>query len=323
MFNVSEMIRDNMIVTIVTASFLPYAKAIRAAVAEFDETVGFVAIVIDPTDEASLPGWVISQQTLSAEQPRAQQLMAQYHASEHSDFLRWSLKSQLLLYCIRNGAKKVLWCDPDLMFFEDPKPLFEMIEPETVLLSPHYRAFRPSTNDADFRKNFTEGMFQAGFLGIGQNTAEMLDWWAEACLWEMSKDPAAGTYVDQKFLDLLPVYWSGTKILKHRGCNIADWNWDECRRTGSKESTLINGQDPIIFIHFTDGLNAAILRGRDTILLSYVERYTALMKRFDPDFQLRLPQRQSSPDVAGKNGMWVRAARLLRDVRDSCRQLFE
>lgn len=312
-----------MIVTIVTASFLNYARALRAAIAEFDDTIGFLAIVSDRSDDTSLPEWTMLPQTVAEKQPRARQLIDQYDASKDSDFLRWSLKSQLLLYCVQHGAQKVLWCDPDLMFFEDPKPLFDMIEPDTVLLSPHYRAFRPSTDETNFRKNFTEGLFQAGFVGVGQNTHEMLDWWAEACLWDMSKEPASGTYVDQKFLDLLPVYWSGTKILRHRGCNVADWNWHESERIAGKQGALINGQESIIFVHFTDGLNAEILHGRDTALLPYLERYTELMKRFDSDYQVRLPKPWPPSSVVGESGIWSSAWRFLRTIKHSCRRLLK
>ncbi|MCH2203693.1 MAG: hypothetical protein MK102_17125 [Fuerstiella sp.] len=284
-------IRDNMVVTIVTASFLHYARALRSAFEELNAGTGFLAIVIDPTPGTSLPEWAIGPQTLCEEQPRAQQLIEHYRETDRGDAFRWSLKSQLLLYCIRHGAKKVLWCDPDLMFFEDPKPLFDMIEPDTVLLSPHFRAFRPSTNEVEFQKNFTEGIFQAGFLGVGQDTNEFLDWWAEACLWDMSKNPVLGTYVDQKFLDLLPVYWSGTKILKNRGCNIGEWNWHENKRVVSNANTLINGEDSVMFVHFTDWTIAEILHGRDTSLRPYLERYVRLIRRYDSSFQPRVPAR--------------------------------
>lgn len=292
---VSDFIQDNMIVTIVTRSFLIYARAIQAAIEEFDDAIGFLAVVVDAAPEEALPQWALRPPALADEQPRARQLIERYSSAEDSDALRWSLKSQLLQYCLSSGAKKVLWCDPDLMFFENPAPLFDMIEPDTVLLSPHFRAFRPSTDEDDFRKNFTEGLFQAGFVGVGKDTQEVLDWWAEACLWDMSKDAAGGMYVDQKFLDLLPVYWTGTKILRHRGCNVADWNWFENHRTAADSGATINGKDPVMFIHFTDGTAAAIQRGRDPLLRPYLDRYAELLRRFDPDFQLRLPVPPAPP----------------------------
>ena len=288
---ISVTIRDNMAVTIVTASFLHYAKALKAAFEELNAAIGFLAIVIDPVPDTPLPEWAVGPETLCEELPRARQMIEQYRESDRGDALRWSLKSQLLLYCIQHSAKKVLWCDPDLMFFEDPEPLFDMIESDTVLLSPHFRAFRPSTNEIDFQKNFTEGIFQAGFLGVGHGTCQFLDWWAEACLWDMSKNPAVGTYVDQKFLDLLPVYWSGTKILRNRGCNVAEWNWHENKRVVSDGGTLINGQDPVMFVHFTDWTIAEILHGRDIGVKPYLERYVELVRRYKPSFQLRVPAR--------------------------------
>jgi hypothetical protein len=47
---------------------------------------------------------------------------------------------------------------------------------------------------------------------------------------QKAKDPSHGQFVDQTHLNLLPIYFDHVKILKHRGCNVANWKQVECRR---------------------------------------------------------------------------------------------
>jgi hypothetical protein len=273
------------VVTIVTQSFLPYAKALFEALNELDSQIEFVAMVVDPNGE-TLPSWAITTDKLS-DLPRASQILDKYSAN--ANHLRWALKSQVILYCIKQGAEAVFWVDPDIMFFQSPAFLFDSLEPSQVVLSPHYRAFHSSADPINFRKNFTEGLFQAGFIGFGNKTEPVLDWWAESCLWQMDKNATSGLYVDQRFLDLLPVMWKDTTILRHRGCNLAEWNRHESQRVLVENEVRINGHDPVIFIHFTDETIGEILTGRDAILRPFLDAYLARMTRMDPTFRPRLP----------------------------------
>ena len=277
--------KDNAIVTIVTKSFVHHAQTLRASIMAHDATIDFLALVVDCDESFTKPSWGITLDELSRV-TAANAMIDRYPLNDRTDHLRWSLKSQLMLYAIRKGTQKVLWCDPDMMFFSDPRVLFEQMTEQSFLLTPHYRALRPSLDHTNFKKNFTEGLFQAGCVGAGQEAACVLDWWSEACQWEMRKDTCDGLYVDQRFLDLVPVLWEQTVISRHRGCNVAEWNWHENRRIQVGDQVLINGVDPVIFIHFTDATIAQIDTGRDQILKTYLDQYVETMQHFDPSYSL-------------------------------------
>ena len=100
-----------------------------------------------------------------------------------------------------------------------------------------------------------------------------MKWWSEACHFMMGEHPEIGIYDDQRYLDIFPVYFEDTKIIRHRGCTIGAWHYEECKRELVNGTVMINGTYPIIFIHFEDMLISQILKGHDPLLLPYLEEY--------------------------------------------------
>ncbi len=78
-------------------------------------------------------------------------------------------------------------------------------------------------------------------------------WWANACHFMMGSHVNYGIHDDQKYLDVFPILFETTKIIRHRGCNIGAWNIEESKREIVNGTVLINREFPVIFIHF-DGM---------------------------------------------------------------------
>ena len=172
------------VTTVITETFLPYAAALRESRHRTECPPAFLEFVVERTDNTALPDSALPLQALESTLPRVQQMCVRFQGESDANSLRWSLKSQAMKYCINQGAERVLWCDPDLYFFEDPAILFKMIEPGTVLLTPHCRAFRPSTCHINFSKNYTEGVF-----------IHFTDWTIEQILMEV--DPLLAPHVEE------------------------------------------------------------------------------------------------------------------------------
>jgi hypothetical protein len=107
---------------------------------------------------------------------------------------------------------------------------------------------RPS--DVDFLRT---GVFNLGFIGLkaSDQSRAMLDWWESRCLGMGFNDPAFGTFVDQKWMNLVPCYFSSVRILRHPGCNVAYWNLHErdIEDLGAGRYQ-VNGEDLVCF-HFS------------------------------------------------------------------------
>jgi hypothetical protein len=105
-----------------------------------------------------------------------------------------------------------------------------------------------------------------------------MNWWAEMCFYKCEIDKSNGHYVDQTYLNLMPIYFDRVGILRHRGCNVAVWNQIECKRILQDNKVLINGKWDVVFIHFTNYTIQAILYGSDQLLLPYLEEYLKALR---------------------------------------------
>jgi hypothetical protein len=188
------------------------------------------------------------------------------------------------LHLLQAGYDRVIHLDNDLFFFSDPRFLFEEMDQGHVLLTPHWRTLDPEEDVYEFRNNFTDGIYNAGFVGATQTASAALHWWAKVCRHRIDKGLDKGYFLDQRYLDLLPTYFPPARILPHQGCNVAFWNLRNLKHVEVDGEVLINGKWPIVFIHFTHSLIKTIMEaGREHTLASHLHAYTDALSGYEPD----------------------------------------
>ena len=185
------------------------------------------------------------------------------------DELRWSLKPIFISY-LRKEHPTICYVDCDLCFYGDYQFIIDKLQTASVILTPHWRQISPF--NINFMFNFKHGIYNAGFVGFGAGCEKMLTWWAEMCAIECTRSDKAYTYVDQRYLDLVPIYFDNVEVLKHYGCNVAGWNADSLARERVNSTTLICGM-PIVFIHYSEITVTLIECGKDTHLFDYYNYY--------------------------------------------------
>jgi hypothetical protein len=164
-----------------------------------------------------------------------------------------------------------------MFFFNDYTFLFEELDHSSILLTPHWRNSNPLIDKDSFIALFTSGIFSGGFIGANRDALPAMKWWAEACHFMMGPRMDIGIYDDQKYLDAFPVLFEKTKIVRHRGCGVGA-NMEETKRMMVNGKVLINGQYPVIFVHFDNVLVQGILKGYDEHLLPYLNQYTKVFE---------------------------------------------
>ena len=60
-----------------------------------------------------------------------------------------------------------------------------------------------------------------------------------------------GIFVDQLYINLVPIYFKGVHILKGRGYNMGPWNLHERYLTNENGTYKVNGNEFLKFYHFS------------------------------------------------------------------------
>ena len=217
-------------------------------------------------------------------QHHAAEIIARY--SNNKDRLRWSLKPVLMKYLLLQPAtERLIYLDNDLYFFSDYAFLFDLLSRHSFLLTPHYYKNDPNKNQNWLEANFRIGLYNAGFVGANKNAVKTLQWWADCCLYRCEKNSFRGLFDDQKYLDVVPVIEESACIIRHKGCNVAGWNTEICKREIVDHRVLIDGKYDIIFMHFNKNTIREIVEGSDNILFNYYRTYIETLKYYHDDMK--------------------------------------
>ena len=140
--------------------------------------------------------------------------------------------------------------DPDIEIFRPLEDIDELAQAHSIVLTPHTLDPLPHTDDEPGEITLLRaGMFNLGFIAVGQGAATFLDWWAERLARAGHVDPKRGQFVDQRWVDFVPSLFDHA-VLRDPGCNVAHWNLETRRFELVDGDYLVNGQ-PLRFFHFS------------------------------------------------------------------------
>ena len=155
----------------------------------------------------------------------------------------------------RDDCEAVLYFDPDMAIFHNLKELVEDVLQNNIILTPHLTD--PELSDQGIIDNelsaLRHGTYNLGFIGVKNNFEgkKFAGWWGERLKKYCRQDINAGIFTDQKWIDLVPGFFNGVKILRNPGYNTASWNLTNRKVTkNDKGRYLVNGK-PLVFYHFT------------------------------------------------------------------------
>lgn len=283
--------RKEIICTIITADYGHYALALHDSVKKFNPEMNFAVFVTKGYFSKKIRDQIEKRENLYvynfkdlATTPFAKDLKDKYYF-EHHDAFRWGMKPVFINFLLQEDFKRIIYVDCDIYFFEDYGFLFEKLKTCKILLTPHWRSTNPEFELSNFKRNFLDGIYNAGFIGASENGEEALHFWAKLCLYKCEINSKEGFHDDQRYLDLLPTCFEGIDHVRHKGCNVANWNKIECKRTKNEVGKVeINNTYPIIFIHFTKTMFTGIFYENDKLLLPYLKLYKDnLLKYSDVD----------------------------------------
>ncbi|WP_276485262.1 hypothetical protein [Paraflavitalea pollutisoli] len=163
----------------------------------------------------------------------------------------WTCTPSIILYCIRNfNLHSCTYVDADMIFYEDPKILFDELKEKSVLITEH-RYSREYDHAA------THGIYCVQFMYFKNDVRGTLalTWWRDRCIEWCYAYQEDGKFGDQKYLDDWTTRFEGVHVLQHPGGGVAPWNLQQYtfqqHHGHVKITRLKDGQSfPLVFFHF-------------------------------------------------------------------------
>lgn len=262
--------------TISTVSHLYKTYALADSLAAFGGILNVLLVDGKSIPEVQTPPNIMFFSLNNLNDEIGKEIISKY---KQKDKLRWALKPVFLNFLLKKHSK-VIYVDNDIFFFNDFSFLFEKLNKKSILLTPHFYEVNPEKNQNWLEANFRVGLYNAGFIGVNRNAIPALQWWAKCCLYNVKKSYIRGLFDDQKFLDLIPVLFDNIKIIKHRGCNLAGWNYR------SYPSLTEKKKYNLIFIHFAE-LSLIEFSKKENQWHQHYISYCNSLKNYNPNYSFQ------------------------------------
>jgi hypothetical protein len=167
-------------------------------------------------------------------------------------------------------AKNVIYFDPDIIVYQPLTELIQNLQKHQAVLTPHINTPIEDTLTPNELHHLNTGINNLGFVAFRrspENTA-FISWWEEKLRYECLIDLCNGLFVDQNWMNFLPVFVTNVYIERSPGYNAAYWNLHE--RVFSQRDGIhyVNEDKPLIFFHYS-GYDPA----KPGILSKYQDRF--------------------------------------------------
>jgi hypothetical protein len=242
-----------IVVTTCSANHLAQAKSLGDSLLSFNPDYELVIGLVDKLENRVDPGFYYPLDLVEVEALGIPEFAEMYHRYTTLE-LNCALKCFFLHYALQAYQPDILFfLDSDILVFDSFKFLEEQLIDHSILITPHITEPYPNDKHKPQEKEILKtGIFNGGFLGLknDENTHAFLDWWKPRMVDQCYERPKDGLNVDQKWLELVPLFFKNVKVILHAGCNVAYWNLHqrEIRKQGNKY--YVNNES-LIFFHFS------------------------------------------------------------------------
>ena len=258
--------------TVATANFLAQAKTVGESYLANNHGDKFFICLLDklPNIEKSFFG---SIEVLLIEDigiSFLQEMVDRYTIFELSNSLKPFCAEHLLTKF--DDSEGVIYLDSDLYVYSSFEEVSALLKQENILITPHFFTPLPADGIKQNERHFlNSGLYNGGFFAVNKSNEAMkfLKWWQERMRILCFVDTAKGLFVDQIWLNYVPLYFKGVKLVQNPGFNVAYWNLHERKITNKDGQFIVNDSYPLVFFHFS-GYSV----DRKEVLAKYQHRHT-------------------------------------------------
>ncbi|QRR03736.1 glycosyl transferase [Dyadobacter sandarakinus] len=180
-----------------------------------------------------------------------QEMATRYNITE----LNTAVKPFYFTYFFKNYTKatNVIYFDPDIIVFQPLTGLLSSLSRYKAVLTPHITTPIGDRLVPNELHHLNTGIYNLGFVAFRRDPeiSTFIRWWEEKLRYECLIDLCNGLFVDQNWMNFLPVFVRETWIEREPGYNAAYWNLHE--RVFAKKDTgyFVNEVFPLIFFHYS------------------------------------------------------------------------
>ncbi|HRE98987.1 MAG TPA: hypothetical protein PLI18_00630 [Pirellulaceae bacterium] len=243
--------RATTVVTVVTSNCLAGALSLSRSLRHWHPDWRLVVWVIDPEPEsqAAVADELDCRDASRLVRDGWGRFSFQYTPLE----LACALKPAALRQALDDGAARAIWLDTDIILYGPLDEVAAGASDDSICLTPHLT--RPLREDGTLPSDgsiLRSGIYNAGFVAVSATTIgrDFLDWWGAHCRTESIVDIATGLFVDQKWLDLVPVLFDQVRVHRRVGFHTAYWNLDGRRVERDAQGLTVDGERVVLF-HFS------------------------------------------------------------------------
>ena len=239
--------------TIVSKNYLSLARVWNQSFRKHHPGARTFVLIVDRIEGAFDPA-AEDFEVIEVEQleiPRFEDLAFKYNILE----LNTTVKPFLLEYLLsEKNLERVVYLDPDILFFAPLTRVGHALVDENIVLVPHILSPMLSDgklpNETDF---LISGTYNLGFIGVrrSDDSLAFLNWWKQHLLDHGFSAPERGLFTDQKWIDLVPSIFPRVAVVKDRGYNAAYWNVPERLDLEVVDGTYRFADTPLTFFHFS------------------------------------------------------------------------
>ena len=238
--------------TIATSDYLAQAKTAGDSLLAVNPEYVFFIMLLDKVEEkfdTSFFKPLIIIEVGNIGIPYLNEMVNRYTLFELSN----AIKPFCAEYLFRN-YNTVLYFDSDILVYDSFSTIDHLLQQHEILLCPH--TFTPIPNDGfdlSDRGLLNSGVYNAGFFALinSYESVRFLSWWKEHLRTECLVQFENGLFVDQIWLNLVPVYFKNVGMIEHLGYNVASWNLHERILVSKNGKYFVNDEFPLIFFHFS------------------------------------------------------------------------
>ena len=243
--------------------------------------------------------------------PEFDQLKLKYNAFELCCALKPFCGESLFAHSKQEQI--IMYLDSDILFYNDLNLILEELGNNDILLTPHFTSEPPDFDKISELDVNNTGLYNGGFFAFKKNSncIEFIKWWKERMTQFSFTDFKNGMFVDQIWLNFVPLYFKNVLISRNKGLNVAYWNFHE--RTisiSSYNAWKVNNDFPLVFLHYS-GFR---LYRRDLISIHQTrysfkdvpevkelfQNYALLLEKNAAEFDLQIPVRTTKQRIQSK-----------------------